>query len=111
MNRRMAGWFLAGCVFVSYYSSAYYALAEGPDPSLAEAARAAKTHFLPLTKDDLQAAKAELVAAVDQLDGRLKEDAANGEGWRKYTQLDKLQTELRWSAGPTWPCSAPFMQN
>ena len=100
MNRRMAGWFLTGCVFVSCYSSAYYALAEGPDPSLAAAARAAKTHFLPLTKDDLSAAKAELVAAVDQLDGRLKEDAANGEGWRKYTQLDKLQTELRSSAAP-----------
>ena len=111
MNCRVAGLCLAGCVSVSYLLSTACVLADGPDPSLAAAARAAKAQFHPLTKDDLNQAKAELTAAVDRLDGRLKKDATNGEGWRKYTQLDKLQAELRAPAGPDLAVFSALREN
>ena len=62
--------------------------------SLADAARAAKTQFAPLTKDNLQQSKKELLTAANKLEEKLKEDKKNGDGWRKYTQLDKLLAQL-----------------
>ena len=100
MIRRKAGVFLAGCVFISAFISTCYAFGGEQESSLAAAARAAKSQFVPLTADDLKEAKTELTAAAERLDQRLKEDAKNGEGWRKFTKLDTLLEELRQAKGP-----------
>ncbi len=100
MSCRGVRLFLAACISLSVYFSTDYASAGEPGPSLAEAARAAKKQFRPITKDDLAAAKAELIAATDRLNERLGEDAKNGQGWKNFVQLDKLQEQLRLPAGP-----------
>ena len=100
MIRRKAGVFLAGCVSISAFISTCYAFGGEQESSLAAAARAAKSQFVPLTADDLKEAKTELTAAAERLDQRLKEDAKNGEGWRKFTKLDTLLEELRQAKGP-----------
>ena len=95
-----AGCSLIGCCLVSLFVSIGYADNDSSPATLAATARAAKAHFTPLTKDDLQQARKELLAAADRLDGRLKQDAVYGEGWRKYTQLDKLLEQLHQPTGP-----------
>jgi hypothetical protein len=58
-------------------------------------ARAAKSQVRPLTKSDLQQARAELVAAAERLDQRLGRDGAKGKQWRDYMHLDQFKDQLR----------------
>ena len=94
MNRCGVGCLLAVCLLVSCFASKLYADDPASEMSLAAAARAAKTQFAPLTKDNLQQSKKELLTAANKLNEKLKEDKKNGDGWRKYTQLDKLLAQL-----------------
>jgi hypothetical protein len=100
MIRHKTSVFLAGWISLSVFISVCCASGGELEPSLAALARAAKSHFVPLTADDLKQAKADLTAAAERLDARLKEDPKNGEGWRKFTRLDDLLKEVR---GPELP--------
>ncbi len=62
--------------------------------------RAAKAEFRPLSKTDLEQAKAKLLAAVGRLDQRLTQSGPSGEGWRKYLHWEPLQSELHRPQGP-----------
>jgi hypothetical protein len=57
--------------------------------------REAKTQFRPLTKDDHNAAKAELVEALARLETKLKSSGDNGQDWNKYLLCETLQKELQ----------------
>jgi len=78
-----------------------YVAAESPSPDfpsveeLPAACLAAKANFRPLTPQNVESAKAELVEAAERLDKKLKSDGKNGENWRKYLLLEKLQNQLR----------------
>ncbi len=72
-----------------------------PLPQLLAACQEAKSHFRPLTNADLMAVKAELVAALDRLDERLKSAGPNGDDWRKFLLLETLQTLLRQEGVPS----------
>ena len=103
MNRCGAGFFLAACLLVSCFVLKLYADGATPEASLAAAARAAKTQFAPLTKDNLQQSKQQLLTTANKLNEKLKEDKKNGDGWGKYTQIDKLLTQLQRPRNPIWP--------
>jgi hypothetical protein len=64
-------------------------------PDLPAMARAAKSQFRPLTKVDLQNARAGLDAAISRLDERLAKDGENGKIWRAYLRLDDLKAKLQ----------------
>jgi hypothetical protein len=71
-----------------------------PVGELPAACRAAKAQFRPLTKNDLDQAKTELLQAIDRLDQRLTSAGQNGEAWRKYLQWGALQAEIQRPQGP-----------
>lgn len=100
MNRREATLILVVCGIISACGTARYAFADKPETTLAAAARAAKAQLRPLTEADSQDAKKELVAAVNRLNERLGEDKDNGNGWKKFCQVEKLQQQLQLANGP-----------
>ena len=57
--------------------------------------RKAKSEFRPLSREDVDQAKAVLVEAVNTLDQRLVQAGPNGENWRKYIEMATLQDQLR----------------
>ena len=57
--------------------------------------REAKSQFRPLTKEDLNSVKAELVEALARLDTKLKSDGDNGQDWSKFLLWETLQKELQ----------------
>jgi hypothetical protein len=59
------------------------------------ACREAKSQFRPLTKEDLNSVKAELVEALARLDAKLKSAGDNGQDWSKYLLCETLQKELQ----------------
>ena len=72
-------------------------LATLPPPAsdqLPAAARAAKAAFLPPTDADLQYAKADLLAAMQRLDARLKSSGDRGKDWVAYLKLDGVKEQL-----------------
>src|SRR5262245_9293143 len=65
-----------------------------------QAAKDAGKSFQPITPQEVAAAKAELRAAVADLDALLKRSLpAYDAGWRKFLRWDDLQTQLR-AEGP-----------
>ncbi|HTQ40795.1 MAG TPA: hypothetical protein VMJ32_17365 [Pirellulales bacterium] len=58
-------------------------------------ARAAKADYKPVDKADVMEHQVALDAAVRRLDRYLKASGPNGEAWRKFLNLDDLQTQLR----------------
>ncbi len=100
MNFRRAGLSLAGCFVISTAMATSYVTADSYAPAAIAAIRTARSQFRPLTKDDLHQAKDNLLAAANRLDSKFKEDANNGEGWRKYTELDKLLQQLHQPSEP-----------
>ncbi len=94
---------MAGVVWIaaSLCTAGGYVAAESPSPDfpsveeLPAACLAAKANFRPLTPQDVQSAKVELIEAVGRLDKKLKADGKNGENWRKYLLLEKLQNQLK----------------
>jgi len=65
-----------------------------PTDELPAAARAAKAAFLPPTDPDAEAAKTELLAALQRLDDRLKIGGEKGQGWAAYLKLDGAKHHL-----------------
>jgi len=59
------------------------------------ASQEAKSHFRPITMEDLKSVKTELAEALSRLDARLKSDGSNGEDWRKFLLWETLQKELQ----------------
>lgn len=71
--------------------------AEGlfPVDELLAACVAAQRGFRPLTRADLEQAKAELTEAVARLDQQLTADGENGAAWRTFLKWDRLQSQLQ----------------
>ena len=64
---------------------------------LPAACKAAAADFRPIDRDDVEQAKAKLLAALRRLDRRLDLDGPNGDAWREYLLWEDLQKELRGS--------------
>lgn len=72
-------------------------LASLPPPSmeqLAQEFQLAKAAFIPRTKNDLLAAKAELSEQAKRLDARMAIDKAGARAWKDFLLWQKMQTEL-----------------
>jgi len=77
------------------YVSAVAAAADTPPVGQLPAdCRSAKAEFHPLTAADLLELKGELADAVARLEKRLAAAGENGADWRKYLQLDRLESQL-----------------
>lgn len=78
-------------------------IAEMPSPpaeELPEMVRKAKDQFVPLTEAAPAAAKAELAAALERLDGWLKPSDPQSARWREFLRWDDLQKQLAREEGP-----------
>ena len=111
IRRAIAVW----SIVLSLFSAAGYADEASPSPrlppagELSDMARAAKAAFRPLTDADLQQVRGELAEAVTRLDRRLAADGPNGQQWRKYLRVDRLQQELA-SGRPLEPAALEPIQ-
>jgi len=74
-----------------------------PPAQLAAAARAAKSVFLPPTAVDLEDAKAELIAALDRLDPKLKPPAPGERDWKAFLRPGVIREQLARKGGPRLP--------
>jgi len=87
-------------IAVTIVSASVYAAENPPEEGLPSpkelpaACRAAKADFRPLTAEDVQQAKTQLLADLKNLDRKLAADGRNGESWRTYLQWDKLRAQL-----------------
>jgi flagellar motor protein MotB len=93
---------LAGLLILSVPPATNMAAAQdaaGAKPESLEgivaACQEAKSHFRPLTDDDVKAVKTELVEALARLDARLAAAGANGQDWREFLLWDSLQKALQ----------------
>ncbi len=69
-------------------------LPAGAADQLSGMARASAKVFLPYSAEDVQGAKAALRGAVERLQTRLASYGAEGERWRDYLMLSRLEQEL-----------------
>ena len=64
------------------------------EDELVQACREAKSQFHPITDEDVAKAKADAVAAVDELDSRFREEEDGAAAWRAFLHFEELQKEL-----------------
>jgi hypothetical protein len=70
---------------------------------LAQAARDAKQHFVPIRVEDVKDARAELVTALERLDGFLAGGCPqNAQNWMQFLHRSELDTQLKAEPGPDW---------
>ncbi len=69
-------------------------------PGIIAACQEAKSHFRPLTDEDLKSVRTELVEALARLDARLSSAGANGQDWREFLLWDTLQKALHEEGTP-----------
>ncbi len=69
-------------------------LPAGNTADIRVAIEAAKSAFVPLTRADLDDARAQLESAIEQLNAELEAAGDVGEGWRDFLVWEKMQQEL-----------------